>query len=219
VLLGSPVAMGEVRSTFEEIESSLKKGAAALRDAGLPFALAGSVACWARGAPQSRNDLDFLVRPEDAEAALEALVGVGMRPERPPEGWLLKAYDGDVMIDLIWDFEALPDAEVLIARADLFPVEAVDMRVLKLEDVFTSRLCAMDEHHLDFSGPLAGARALREQVDWDEVRRRTDCSPYAKGFLAMVEALGIIAPAAPGGALPSRSSPPSHARVRVVGGA
>jgi putative nucleotidyltransferase-like protein len=203
----------------EQIAASLRKAAAALRDADVPFALAAGVACWARGGPPPANDLDFAIREQDGERALAALEGTGMRTERPPEGWLLKAYDGDVMIDLIWDFEALPDAEVLIARADLFPVEAVDMRVLKLEDVFTSRLCAMDEHHLDFSGPLAGARALREQVDWDEVRRRTDCSPYAKGFLAMVEALGIIAPAAPGGALPSRSSPPSHARVRVVGGA
>src|SRR3954470_24952948 len=99
--------MGEVRSSFEDIESSLKKGAAALRDVELPFALAGSVAGWARGAPQSRNDLDFLVRPQDAEQALQALVDVGMHADRPPEGWLLKAWDrnddgNDVLVDLIF---------------------------------------------------------------------------------------------------------------------
>ena len=67
---GSRVRHGRGASAFEEIESTLKKGAAALRDGELEFALAGSVARWARGAPQTRNDLDFLVRPEDAEAAL-----------------------------------------------------------------------------------------------------------------------------------------------------
>src|SRR5919112_6434233 len=90
---GTAWAMGEVRSTFEDIEPTLKKAAAALREAGLEFALAGSVAAWARGAPQSRNDLDFLVRAQDAERALEALCDAGMRAERPPEGWLLKAWD------------------------------------------------------------------------------------------------------------------------------
>ena len=101
--------MGEARSTFEEIESSLKTAAAVLRDQGLEFALAGSVACWARGAPQSRNDLDFLVRPEDAEAALAALAEAGMRPDRPPEGWLLKAWDGDTLVDLIFGPRGIDD--------------------------------------------------------------------------------------------------------------
>ncbi|HSD80873.1 MAG TPA: nucleotidyltransferase family protein [Solirubrobacteraceae bacterium] len=196
----------------EQIAATLKRAAAALRAAQIPFALAGSVACWARGGPVPSNDLDFAVAEHDAEAALRALQEAGMRGERPPEGWLLKAYDGDVGIDLIWDFEGLGDAADVIARADERPVEAVEMLVLDLEDVFVSRLCALTEHHLDLANPLAAARALREQVDWDEVRRRTECSPYAKGFLAMLEALGIIAPAAPAAQHP-------HARVRVVGGA
>jgi hypothetical protein len=202
--------MGEVRSTFEDIESSLKKGAAALRDAGLPFALAGSVACWARGAPQSRNDLDFLVRPEDAEAALEALVGVGMRAERPPEGWLLKAWDGGVLVDLIWDLEGLGDVETLLGRAEELSVQGVRMPVVALDDVMVSRLCAFDEHALDYGGALAIARALREQVDWREVRERTAHSPYARGFLSLLEELQIISPVA----APRAGEP----RVRVVPG-
>src|SRR3954469_2898144 len=121
--------MGEVRSTFEEIESSLKRSAAALRDAGLPFALAGSVACWARGAPQSRNDLDFLVRPEDAERALAALVDAGMRAERPPEGWLLKAWDpaedgSETLVDLIYGPRGIPDVGEVLDRAEIVPVAA-----------------------------------------------------------------------------------------------
>src|SRR3954449_7733733 len=119
--------MGEARSTFEEIESSLKTAAAALRDAQLPFALAGSVACWARGAPQSRNDLDFLVRPEDAEAALEALVGAGMRPQRPPEGWLLKAWDeaedgSETLVDLIFGPRGIRSVDEVLERSEIVAV-------------------------------------------------------------------------------------------------
>jgi hypothetical protein len=203
----------------EQIAATLRKAAAAFRDADVRFALAAGVACWARGGPPPSNDLDFAVREEDGPRALAALEAAGMRTERPLENWLLKAYDGEVMIDLIWDFEGLSDVEVLLGRADTLPVEAVDMPVLRLEDVFVSRLCAMTEHHLDFSGPLANARALREQVDWDEVRRRTECSPYAKGFLAMLEALGIIPPAGRGVEAPAPTGAEPHARVRVVGGA
>src|SRR3954462_15239832 len=124
--------MSEARSTFEEIESSLKKAAAALREAGVEYALAGSVACWARGAPQSRNNLDFLVRPQDAEAALEALVGVGMRAERPPEGWLLKAWDraedgSETLVDLIFGPRGITSVDDVLRRAETVSVAALDL--------------------------------------------------------------------------------------------
>ena len=52
--------------------------------------LGGSVACWARGGPRSQNDVDLIVPPDEAEAALEALEHAGMRTERPPEEWLVQ---------------------------------------------------------------------------------------------------------------------------------
>jgi Uncharacterised nucleotidyltransferase len=198
----------------ELIVATLRKAAAALRDADVPFALAASVAAWARGGPHPSNDLDFAVRREDAERALQTLEAAGMRGERPPEDWLLKAWDGGVMIDLIWDFEGLAPVEELLERAEELSVEAIPMRVLTLEDVLVSRLSAMGEHHLDFAGPLALARALRERIDWDDVRRRTAGSPYAHGFLAMLDALGIVGTPDQGSA-----GPAPHAQVRVVGGA
>jgi hypothetical protein len=211
--------MGEVRSSFEDIESSLKKGAAALRDAGLPFALAGSVACWARGAPQSRNDLDFLVRPDDAEAALEALVGAGMRPERPPEGWLLKAWDtaedgSETLVDLIFGPRGIPSVDEVLERAELVPVAALDLPVVHLDDVMVMKLHAFDEHACDYAGILAIARAVREQVDWEDVRARTQESPFARAFFTMLEGLGIVGDGAP----PVRPvAGATHPRIRVDG--
>src|SRR5207249_1308653 len=70
---------------------TLKRAAAALRDAGVPFLVAGGVASWVRGGPRTDHDLDFLVKPDDAERALAVLAETGMRPERPPEEWLFKA--------------------------------------------------------------------------------------------------------------------------------
>jgi hypothetical protein len=207
--------MGEVRSTFEEIESSLKTAAAALRDAGLPFALAGSVACWARGAPQSRNDLDFLVRAEDAEAALEALVGAGMRADRPPEGWLLKAWDraddgSETLVDLIFGPRGIRDVETVLERAEIVPVAALDLPVVHLDDVLVMKLHAFDEHACDFAGILAIARAVREQVDWADVRARTLESPFARAFFTLVEGLGLV-----GDGPPPRHRTAAQPRVKV----
>ncbi len=198
-------------SETAQIAESLKRAAAVLREAGIPFALAGSVAAWARGGPAPCNDLDFAIAERDADAAEEAFSQAGMRTERPPEGWLLKAWDGEVLIDLIWDLEGLEDTEVVMARAEEISVHAVRMPVVLIDDVMVSKLCAFDEHDLDFAAPLGVARALREQVDWRDVRERTAQSPYARGFLAMLEALSVIAPAAAAG----RGAEP---RVRVVPG-
>ena len=208
--------MGDVRSTFEEIESTLKRAAAALRDAGLPFALAGSVACWARGAPQSRNDLDFLVRPQDAEPALQALVDVGMHAERPPEGWLLKAWDrnadgNDVLVDLIFGPRGIPDVGAVLQRAEIVPVAALDLPVVHLDDVMVMKLHAFDEHACDFSGILAIVRAVREQIDWGDVRERTVESPFARAFFTMAEGLGII------GDGPPPACRPATPRISVQG--
>ena len=212
-------AMGSYQPAAEttQIIETLKRSAAALRDADVPFALAGSVACWARGGPAPYNDVDFAVRELDGQRGLQALADAGMRPERPPEGWLLKAWDGDVLVDLIWDFSGLPGVDGLLARADELSVQAQPLPVMALDDVMVSKLCAMDEHALDFAGPLAVARALREQIDWPAVRARTAHWPYAHGFFAVLEALEILAPAESGATGPDEPARGAAPRVRVVG--
>ncbi|MEA2288984.1 MAG: hypothetical protein QOD55_981 [Solirubrobacteraceae bacterium] len=197
-------------SETAEITETLKRATAALRDADVPFALAGSVAAWARGGPAPCNDLDFAIPEEWAGRAERALADAGMQTERPPEGWLLKAWDGPVLVDLIWDLEGLEDVPTLLTRAQETSVQAVRMPVLSLDDVMVSKLCAFDEHALDLAGALAIARAVREQVDWRDVRERTGHSPYARGFMALLEELGVVTPAAA-----ARAGEP---RVRVVPG-
>jgi hypothetical protein len=200
---------------FDQIEETLKKATAALRAADVPFLLGGSLASWARGGPQTFKDLDFMIKPEDADRALEALTKAGMRHEKPPEGWLYKAFDGDVMIDLIFRPRGLPMTDEVIERGDAMEVLALPIRVMALEDVIATKLLSLDEHYLDYSGLLSMTRALRELIDWDDVRARTKQSPYAKAFFTMVEELGI-APR-PGEA---RAAEPvaSQAQVRVVDG-
>jgi hypothetical protein len=178
---------------FNHIKASLRRAAGALKSADIPFALGGGLAIYARGGPATGHDLDLMVKPEDAERALSALEAAGMKVEKPPEGWLYKAWDGDVLIDLIFRPVGEPVDDALFARAEELEVDAVPMQVMSVDDVMVTKLKALDEHELDYERPLEFARSLREQIDWESVRQRTRDSPYAKAFFTMVEELGIVA--------------------------
>jgi hypothetical protein len=65
------------------------------------------------------------------------------------------------------------------------------MRVMPVDDLLVSKLLSLTEHHLDYARALEISRALREQVDWADVRSRTEHSPFARAFLSLVEDLGI----------------------------
>jgi hypothetical protein len=177
---------------FQGVIDAMKIAARALREAGVPFVLGGGMACWARGGPETDHDVDFMIRPEDAERALGALAALGLRTERPPEEWLYKAWHEEVLIDLIFAPIGEPLDEHWFDRAEEIEVMAVRMKVAALEDVLSTSLLALSEQYLRYESVVTIARALREQVDWDVVRTRTATSPFAKAFFTLVEELGIV---------------------------
>jgi predicted nucleotidyltransferase len=181
-----------VENDFERLLAAMKRAGGVLNDADIPFVLGGGLACWARGAPKTEHDVDFLLKPEDAERARQALAQAGLQTETPPEGWLLKAYDDGVLIDLIFDPQDGPIDDSTFQRADEFEVQAMRMKVAALEDVLVQKLLALKEQEPDFSSVLELARALREQVNWDEVRERTKESPFAKAYFTLLDELEIV---------------------------
>jgi hypothetical protein len=195
--------------SFSALTSALKVASAALRDAEVPFMLGGSLATWARGGPEPQNDLDVMVKPQSADAALQALADAGMRTERPPEEWLYKVWCGDVLIDVIFHPSGLEIDDAVLARADTISVMAVGTPVMALEDVLVTMICAIDEHTADYSRLIANARSLREQIDWPRLWARTSGSPYAKALAVLLQELGIAPRTPVASASPTR-------RVRVL---
>jgi predicted nucleotidyltransferase len=186
-------AVTESSSSFEELLETLKLASAALRDADVRFVLGGGLAIWARGGPETEHDVDFFVKPGDAERALRAFASAGFRTEEPPEGWLYKAWRGDVMVDLIFSPSGLTVDDEWLDRAEELEVHAVRMPVMLADDVLVAKLLVMREHEVDYDQVLEIARTVREQIDWDKVRRRTGDSPYAKAFFTLVDELGVSA--------------------------
>ena len=190
---------------FPELLESMKRAAAALRDAGVPYMLGGGLAAWARGGPPTEHDVDFFVRPKHAEQALDALVAAGMTAERPPEAWLLKAWDTETLIDLIHSPAGGIVDDGYFERSEEMEVAAQRLPVAALGDVLTAKLMALNEQDPDLSSVLELARSLREQIDWDFVRAHTADSPFARAFFTLVEELGVV-------------EPPETTVVRTAGG-
>jgi predicted nucleotidyltransferase len=182
----------EQEQEFQRLLDSMKKAAGVLNDAGIAFVLGGGLACWARGGPKTEHDVDLLVKPEDAEEAQQALAEAGMRIERPPEGWLLKAYDNGVLIDLIFAPKGGVIDDAVFSRAEDLEVHAMRLKVAPLEDVLVQKLLALSEQNPDYSSVLELARSLREQVDWDDVRERTKESPFGNAYFTLLDELEIV---------------------------
>jgi hypothetical protein len=165
---------------YLELVETMKRSAAALRDANVPFLLGGGLAAWARGGPPTDHDVDLLLRERDVERAEEALADAGLRLERPPEGWLVKAWDGEVLVDLIFRPAGGAVGDEHFERATTL-------------EVLVAKLLALTEQEPDFGPVLEIARSLREQIDWDAVRSQAEHTPFGAAFFTLVERLGIVA--------------------------
>ncbi|MFG1608878.1 nucleotidyltransferase [Actinoplanes sp. NPDC049265] len=183
----------------EGLATTLKRVASVLKQAEIPFALGGSFAVYAHGGHSSDHDVDFLIREQDKERALEELAAVGFETEQPPEDWLVKVYEEGRMVDLIYRPVESPVTDATLADSVVRPVEAIAMPVISATQLMVHKLLSYSQHHCDFATGLPVARSLREQIDWERVRKETAQSPYAEAFLVLLDRLDVVAASAHGG--------------------
>jgi hypothetical protein len=176
----------------ENLLTTMKRVASVLKRVDVPFALAGGFAVYARGGTSSDHDVDFLLREQDVEKALEAFTAGGFRTERPPEDWLVKVYDGDLLVDLIYRPVERPVTDEILSDSTIIRVQAIALPVLSATLLMEHKLLTFSQHRCDFAEGLPIARSLREQIDWERVRKETEESPYARAFLILLEMLDLL---------------------------
>lgn len=77
----------------------------AMESRNIPYAMIGGIAASAHSRPRSTHDIDIFVRPEDADAGLEALAQHGFETEVFDPRWLYKGWKEEMMVDLIFKSE------------------------------------------------------------------------------------------------------------------
>jgi hypothetical protein len=177
----------------EDLLRSLMRGSNVLNRADIPYALCGGLAVYARGGSSSDHDVDFMLQAEDVDRALHAFAAAGFGTERPDAPWLVKAYDGQVLIDLIHRPVDLPVTTATLADSEEIQVGATRLPVVSASQLLVHGLLRITAHECDFTGALDMTRGIREQIDFDRVYEQTAGSPYAKAFFALVEELGLLA--------------------------
>jgi hypothetical protein len=178
-----------------ELRAAMKYSSAALKADGVPFALGGGYALWVRGAPEPEHDVDLVVAESDVPAAVNSLAEAGFRIERPPEDWLFKAWWGDTLVDVLHKLRGITVTPDLVASGDEREVLGVRIPVLPPTPIVIAKLHSLSEHYGDFGAMLPTFRAVREQLDWAEIRSEVAGHPFAEAFLFLLERLEIIDPA------------------------
>ena len=186
------------------LRTALKRSASALKADGVPFALGGGYALWVAGGPEPSHDVDLVVAETDVELAANSLAAAGLRVERPPEDWLFKAYcdpngstelaEDPALVDVLHRLGGVPVEQSLLETAQEFEVLGVRIPVLSPTPIMIAKLKSLSEHYCDFAPLLLSVRAVREQLDWTEIRKATQDNPFAEAFLLVVERLSITTP-------------------------
>ena len=88
----------------------------------------------------------------------------------------------------------VPVAHSLLDTAREYEVLGVRIPVLPPTPIMIAKLRSLSEHYCDFAALLLVVRAVREQLDWMEIRKATQDNPFAEAFLLLIERLGIISP-------------------------
>ncbi|NMR20391.1 hypothetical protein [Cellulomonas fimi] len=182
----------------EALVNGMRLTAVALSQAGVPFALCGTYAAWARGAPEPDHDVDFVISETDVDRAKVAIEGAGLEIRDPAEDWLFKAYHEGQLVDVLFRMCGEQVSSEMFERADELEVAAVRMPVISATDVISTKMRVLQEHYCDLGRVLPVARALREQVDWDRVRTEIAGNPYAEACQLLLDRLGIAAGGAQG---------------------
>ncbi len=174
------------------LREALKLVAVTLKQSGVPFALAGGYALWARGAPEPHHDVDFVVAEEDRDRVSVVLVERGLEVRDPPEDWLFKVFVEGAMVDVLFRANGTPVDREYLAASDEMEVESVAMPVLSATALISSKLSALDERSCDLRRVIPAARAVREQVDWERVGRQVEGNVFAEVTLDLLHRLGVV---------------------------
>lgn len=179
-----PVTSVEQNSTPERPTSrswtfvkTLRQTVDALKEANVPFLVAGGVAAKMYGKRRTTHDLDLFVKPTDARRVMETLAKAGFTTEVTFPDWLYKAFKYDVMVDIIFksvgnivvDDEILSRARWMEYRNRLLPTTPPEilmlMKVFALHDTH-----AANTHWRHWRDAVSILRNV--QLDWEFLYRK-----------------------------------------------
>ena len=150
--------LGEVRDVLEAVS--------------VPYMFIGGLALSVYGRPKPIQDLDLMVKHEDAEKAIRALQDAGFETKDPPEQWLMKAAKEGVLVDVITRSEGdLYVDDEMIERSLTKNHKGQQVRLVSPEDLLVMKAIAHEEDTAHYWHD-AMTLIVGVDLDWEYVVRR-----------------------------------------------
>jgi predicted nucleotidyltransferase len=136
------------------------------------YAVFGSLVSDLFGRPGPSGDIDVLLRPDEADAALELLAQAEFTAERTDPSWIYKAVLEGVLVDLIFRVKGdiYLDDEVA-EHTRVVDVCGHDVRVISPEDAAVIEAVSTEAQAADHWYNAVGI-VTRSDLDWDYLVRR-----------------------------------------------
>jgi hypothetical protein len=168
-------------------------GQEAARRMDVPFLLGGAMALATyTGRWRNTKDIDFIVRAEDRERLVEALLQDGFEDYHGQEAydrsWIFRGFRDGVILDLLWDLPnhrvAVDDVWFQHAR----PVQVRDqvLHAMPLEELIRVKLYVLQRERCDWVDVLNALAGSVEAVNWDHLIERMGRDlPLLQGVLCV----------------------------------
>jgi predicted nucleotidyltransferase len=170
-------ADGLTGSHHEAFAHALGRTVSVLSRAEVPFGILGGVASAGYGRARWTKDIDVFLRPEDADAALDALAADGFDVERTNPAWIFKAFRDGVQVDVIFKGKGgVFFNERMASRVQKVTLVGVEVPAISPEDLVVLKALSHDEesprHWHDALGVLSST-----ELDWEYLLERARLGP------------------------------------------
>jgi hypothetical protein len=171
----------------------LLAGARALEAADAEFLLAGALALAScTGRWRDTKDVDVVVRPRDADAAVAALRRAGFEDyfaqQAYDRSWIFRGWKDGVLFDVIWELpnHRLPIDDTWFERAREVSLRGLPFAVVPPEEVVRMKLYVMQRERCDWVDVLNVLASTVDEIDWAWLvdRMGRDCA-LLHGVLAI----------------------------------
>jgi hypothetical protein len=173
----------------------LSEAVTGLEEAQIPYVVIGGIACSRYGRPRWTHDIDIMIRPEEAEAAVELLAARGFETERTDTRWIYKALKRNVMVDLIFrPAGGMYLDDEMVGRAIDKSFFGHTVKFIPPEDLLVMKAVVHDEgsprHWHDALAIIA-----ETTIDWDYLMRRAARAPRrVLALLIYAHSLDLLVP-------------------------
>jgi Uncharacterised nucleotidyltransferase len=184
------------QGTFREV---LTDAIEAMEQDNLSYLVMGGLGAATVGRPRQTHDIDLLVAPGAAGAALRALDRAGFRTQETDPRWLYKAFKHDVMVDII--FRSAGDIyldDEMLRRSTITDVDGCAAPVTAPEDLIVIKAVAAAEHSPRHWYDALAIIASRD-LDWSYLmlRARRHGLRRVLSLLLYASSLDVFVPLAP----------------------